>query len=124
VACGLSQALRREWVDTDYLTIAVPDGRPPAFPPEGVDQIIDTNRNSVALEKLFPRLAGGLLLGSSNETNLLRRQAIPAVVSLNIAFPVYDEVLLCNLPFMGLKGACHVQERLWNYYLRNCLERK
>jgi hypothetical protein len=104
VACGISQALRREWVDTGSLTIAVHDGRSPSSLPEGVDESVDSSRDSAALEKQLFRLAGGLLLGSSNETNLLHRLAIPEVVSLNIALPVYDEVLLCNLPFMGLKG--------------------
>jgi nitrogenase molybdenum-iron protein alpha/beta subunit len=122
VACGVSRALRREWADTGHLTIAVPDGQTPACLQEGVDQIIDTQRDSVALEKELVKLDGGLLFGSSNETNILMRQGISAAVTLNIALPVYDEVLLCDLPFMGLKGACHLQERLWNYYIRSRLQ--
>jgi hypothetical protein len=42
------------------------------------------------------------------------------VICQNIALPVYDEVILGDQPFMGLRGACHMTERLWNQYINSC----
>ncbi len=65
-------------------------------------------------------LIGGLLLGSSNEKALLQQKAVPNVLYQNIALPVYDEIILSTRPFMGIRGACHMNERLWNQYISRC----
>ncbi|HEY3425197.1 MAG TPA: nitrogenase component 1 [Negativicutes bacterium] len=120
VALGMVPAVCCEWVDTGPLTTVVHDGIP-AYPlPNGIDMVLDGSSDNAAIEHQLAGLAGGLLLASSNEKAILHQQAVEDVVWQNIALPVYDEVLLTDRPFMGLRGAGHMTERLWNQYIACC----
>jgi len=119
VALGLSQALRLEWADTGSLTVVLHDGIPSCSIPDGMD-IVDGQKDSMQIEGLLTNLAAGLLLGSSHEKAILQQRAVPNVICQNIALPVCDEVILSDRPFMGLRGACHMNERLWNRYISFC----
>lgn len=124
IALGIAGALRSEWVDTGLLTVAVNNciEKCPSY--EGIDDIIGQYNDGQAVEMQLTTLSGGLLLGSSNEKALLQRQNITDVVCQNIALPVYDEVLLSDQPFMGLRGACYMAERLRNQYIAVCQHKR
>ena len=70
----------------------------------------------LSIESRLRSLSGGLLLGSGSEKALLRQQSVKDTVCCNIALPVYDEVILTGRPFMGLRGAANLLERLWNNF--------
>jgi len=120
VALGMARAVRSEWADTGPLTVVLHDGRLPHQPLDYIDMILDGQSDSQAVERQLTGLAGGLLLASCNEKAILRQQAAPVAVCQNIALPVCDEVILSDRPFMGLRGACHMTERLWNQYIDFC----
>ncbi|MEN6567477.1 MAG: nitrogenase component 1, partial [Veillonellales bacterium] len=120
VALGIARALRREWMDTGSLTIVLQDGEAADSLPERPDIVLNGQKDGKAIQKQLAELSSGLLLGSSQEKALVQQQGIPNVVCQNIALPVYDEVILSDRPFMGLRGACHMLERLWNQYIDFC----
>lgn len=115
VALGIAKALRYEWADIGYLSVLLHDCLPVQFIPAEIDELLDGD--SQLLEKKLASLEGGLLLASSNEKTILQQQAVANVVCQNIALPVHDEVILSDRPFMGLRGNCHLNERLWNQYI-------
>jgi len=121
VALGVTQALRTEWADTGPLTAVLHDGLPSYSVPVPDDlELLDGQKDSMQVEGRLTDLAAGLLLGSSHEKAILHQQGVSDVICQNIALPVYDEVILSDRPFMGLRGASHMNERLWNQYISFC----
>jgi nitrogenase molybdenum-iron protein alpha/beta subunit len=116
IALGMAQALGSEWVDTGDLTVVLQNGTLSYPISTSITTTIHGQGNSLAIERELLALSGGLLLGSSNEKAMLQQKAIGNVLCQNIALPVYDEVILTQRPFMGLGGACHMTEKLWNGY--------
>jgi len=119
-ALGLSQAVRREWADANSLTTIVQDGLDEHFLPEGMEQVIDGRNGGLLIRDCLNELTTGLLLASSNESAWLYRKGAQAVACQNIALPVYDEVIVSDRPFMGLRGAVNFVERLWERYIAVC----
>ena len=120
VAFSVAQTLRSEWLDTGSLTVVLHDGHSFYQTPDGIDIILDGQSDSRMIEEHISGLAGGLLWGSGQERAILCQQAVPDVICQNIALPVYDEVMISDQPFMGLRGCCHMLERLWNQYMNIC----
>lgn len=120
VALGIAQALRLEWLDTGTLTAVLQNGELSYAMPDCIDLRLNGQGDSMAIERELAGLAGGLLLGSSNEKALLLQKGVTGVLQQNIALPVYDEMILSPRPFMGIRGACHILERIWNQYTRLC----
>ncbi|HMM22745.1 MAG TPA: nitrogenase component 1 [Selenomonadales bacterium] len=120
VAFGMAQTLRSEWADTGPLTVVIHDGLPPDPLPDDLEAVLDGRNDEKAVERQLAGLAAGLLLASNREKSMLRYQAVPDVLCQNIALPVFDEIILGNRPFMGLRGAWHMTERLWNQYISFC----
>lgn len=118
-ALGMAQAIRREWVDTAKLTILAQGGIMQQIP-AGLGRVIDAKKDGQALADCLNQLTTGLLLASSNERVWLCRNQQQAVVYQNIALPVYDEIRLSHRPFMGLQGAVHLLESLWERYIAVC----
>jgi len=116
VAMGMAKALRLEWADIGKLTVVAHDGLPSLTSPQCVDSILDGGANSEEIQMRLRSLPGGLLLGSGSEKAFLRQQSVPDTVCCNISLPVYDEVVFTGRPFMGLRGAANLLERLWNGY--------
>jgi hypothetical protein len=85
-----------------------------------IDTVLHGQGDSLAIEGQLAGLTGGLLLGSSNEKAFLQQKAVANVLCQNIALPVYDEIILSTRPFMGIRGACHMTETLWNQYINLC----
>ncbi|QDR79100.1 nitrogenase component 1 [Sporomusa termitida] len=119
-ALGIAQAVRREWVDTTRLTIIAQGGILQPQIPAGLGRVIDAQKDGQALADCLNQLTAGLLLASSNERAWLYRSQQQAVVYQNIALPVYDEIRLSHRPFMGLQGAVHLLECLWERYIAVC----
>lgn len=120
VAYSIAQALYSEWADTGPLTVVAYDGIPAYPAPPYLDTLLNGQTDSQAVERQLAGMTAGLLLASSNEKAILQQQAARDVIYQSIALPVYDEVILTGLPFMGLRGAGHMIERLWNQYIRFC----
>lgn len=119
VALGLSQALAAEWADPGSLTVVLQDGVSPYPIPHGPDTVWNGQTDSRAVEQYLEEMTAGLLLASGNERAILQ-QRVAEVFCQTIAMPSYDEVILTDLPFMGLRGACYMTERLWNQYMGFC----
>lgn len=120
VAFGLAQALGAEWADTGPLAAVLQDGAAPYPAPQCTDTVWNGQTDGRAVESYLAEMTAGLLLASSNEKAILQQRGVRTVAYQSIAMPVYDEVILTGLPFMGLHGACHMTERLWNQYIRFC----
>ena len=120
VALAVAQAVRSEWADTGPLAAVSQSGSFAYSTPEGIDQILDSSSQGREIERQLALLSGGLLLASSNEKALLHQKGITDVICRNISSPVYDEINLSNRPFVGLQGACHMTEQLWNQYISLC----
>lgn len=124
VAVAMAEAVRTEWLDTGWLTVMAYDKQPSYPLPDCIDTFIEATGDSQVIERLLTELEGGLLLAGSNEKAILQQKAVSNVVCQNIALPVYDEVILSDRPFMGIQGACHMLERLWNQYIAYCQRRR
>lgn len=117
MAVAMAEAVRTEWLDTRWLTVMAYDSRLDYSVPDCIDTFIENSDDSQLIEQQLATLQGGLLLASSNEKAMLQQQAVKDVVCQNVALPVYDEVQLSDQPFIGLRGACHMTERLWNQFI-------
>ncbi|WP_312334626.1 nitrogenase component 1 [Anaerospora hongkongensis] len=120
VALAVAQAVRSEWADTGPVTVLSHSGSFSYQPPPGIDQLLGDGSMRTEFGRQLELLPGGLLLASSNEKALLQQMGITDVICQNIALPVYDEVNLSNRPLVGLRGACHMMEQLWNQYINLC----
>jgi nitrogenase molybdenum-cofactor synthesis protein NifE len=84
------------------------------------DKVYPKEKIKTALESV---LCGGksiLLAGSSNEAAIFMRHN-KMVSCCNVAYPVNDEVLLTQVPFAGIRGSFHMQQRLWNAFIKNSI---
>ncbi|TCL36561.1 nitrogenase molybdenum-cofactor synthesis protein NifE [Anaerospora hongkongensis] len=120
VALAVAQAVRSEWADTGPVTVLSHSGSCACQPPAGIDQVLDGGCLGAGISKQLELLPGGLLLASSNEKALLQKAGITDVIFQPIALPVYDEINLSDRPLLGLRGACHMLEQLWNQYIHLC----
>ena len=74
--------------------------------------------DAVRIRELLAEMEDGLLLGSSNESAHIDPRGTQY---LPVAYPMQDALYLSESPFMGLRGARHIEELLWN---GNILQRK
>ena len=115
-AWGLAQALRTEWADVRHLAVAAdPDSAQMAL---GIADEVLGETEAMRMQELLYSMDGSLLLGSSNESAHIHPQRTQY---LAVAYPVQDSLHLSDNPFMGLRGARHIEEQLWN---GNILRRK
>ena len=115
-AWGLAQALRTEWADVCHLAVAAEVGGEQTAAVIADEVLGETD--AVRIRELLTGMDGGLLLGSSNESAHINPRTAGY---LPVAYPVQDALHLSDMPFMGLRGARHIEERLWN---DNILRRK
>ena len=114
-AWGLAQALRTEWADVCHLAVAAEHVE--AGAEEIADEVLGET-DALRIQDLLAGMDGGLLLGSSNESAHIDPRTAEY---FPVAYPVQDALHLTDCPFMGLRGARHIEERLWN---GNILRRK
>ena len=120
-ALCMAQALRNEWLDMGELIVICQHEVKSADYCDAADKILVTGKDVDEIEKLFQNAEDVLLLASSSETSNLRRRGA-RFYSCNIAYPSADEVLLTETPFVGIKGAAHLLERLWNVYVKKQMD--
>ncbi len=113
-AISLAETLRSEWVDVDKLTVILQDDNVKEKNSEYIDGYLLASEGSTKIEEALDELKNGLLLASSSETAYIQRKQIASVLHCNISYPVHDELLLTQEPFMGIRGSAHILQRLWN----------
>ena len=113
-AISFAETLRSEWVDVDKLTVILQDDNVKGEKSECIDNYLLASESSTKIEETLDELKNGLLLASSSEAAYIQRKQIPNVLQCNIAYPVHDELLLTQEPFMGFRGSAHILQRLWN----------
>lgn len=119
-AVCIAQALREEWADTEKLTVICQNQVKRLPLPQEADEILIAAQDSKKIEQLLHQADNALILGSSSESSVLMREN-KHFYSCNIAYPVQDELLLAAAPFVGIHGAGHMLQRLWNLKIRSHL---
>ncbi len=122
-ALCMAQALRNEWIDTGELVVICQHDVEQNRYCDVADKVLVAGKDSATIEKVFAKGDNLLLLASSSEAVNLRRQN-RTFFSSNIAFPSADEVLLTDTPFVGIKGAAHMLQRLWNLYITSVMNKQ
>ncbi len=122
-ALCMAQALRSEWIDTGELVVICQHEVEAQTYCDVADKVFVTGKDSAAIEEVFQNEENLLLLASSSETSNLRRKNCK-FLSCKIAFPSADEVLLTETPFVGIKGAAHMLQRLWNLYITSVMNKQ
>lgn len=123
VAVGLALALRREWADVGELIVILQNTPCQMVKRAEFDRTLCAGQDGQAIAEILNQLEHGLLLGSSNESAFMQRAAKQDIVSVHIALPVCEALSLSDLPFMGIRGAKYMIERLWNSHMQNILQR-
>lgn len=113
VARGLAKALRCEWVDMESLTLVFQDQSEQVELFDEVDSILEAEKDGLKVEAALKELENGILFGSSSEKSYLDQHNIRSQFC-NVCLPVMDELLLIEMPFMGIKGSGHMLQRIWN----------
>lgn len=112
---GIAEAVRGEWADTE--TLIIHRQLPSDLEVPAADAILTAGIDDGKLNELYQNWTGGLLMGSAHEGSRLIRLHKP-FLSCNIAYPTYNEMFLTDEPFVGLRGAAFLYERLWNVQLK------
>ena len=108
-AWGLAEALRTEWADVRHLAIAAQLRGDAAAVQIADEQLAETD--TARAQELLAAMERGLLMGSSSESVL----ADPCrMLYVPVAYPVVDRLHISDQPFMGLRGARHIEDMLWN----------
>ena len=121
-ALCLSRAVVNEWADAGHLTIICQHAnscKDNSF----ADEVLYTDKDGEKITVCLEDKEKLLLLGSSSESSVLRRNGNHNLISLNMAFPANEQVLLNDVPYMGIKGSANMLERLWNAYIQDYLRK-
>ncbi len=108
-AWGLAAALRTEWADVRHLAVAAPLRDDAAAAEIADEQLKETD--TARAQEILAAMEHGLLMGSSSESVLADPRR---TLYLPVTYPVVDRLCLSDQPFMGLRGARHLEEALWN----------
>lgn len=119
-ALCLAQALREEWADTEKMTVICQNAVTQIAQPLEADEILTAGQNGKKIEQVLQQADNVLLVGSSSESSFLLR-AGKKFYACNIAYPIQDELLLASAPFVGIRGAGHMLQRLWNLKIKSQL---
>ena len=122
-ALCMAQALRSEWIDTGELVVICQHDVEQNNYCDVADKVLVAGKDYAAIEEVFAKGDDLLLLATSSESSNLRRKNCK-FSSCNIAFPSTDEVHLTETPFVGIKGAAHLLQRLWNLYITSVMNKQ
>ena len=126
IALCMAQALRNEWMDMRTLHVYCQRQLPQSQASDycqTADAVYTAGVDEMKLETLFANPDKVLILGSSSESSVLYRKNHSHFQTCNIAFPVNDELILAQMPFVGLNGSKYMLERLWNGFIRSNLQK-
>ena len=123
-ALCMGEAVCREWADMGRLTVICQQPVIENNYCTTADTILTTGKDFTKIDEYFKDIDNVLVLGSSSESSLLWRRSCCHFSSCNIAYPANDGVLFTDTPFMGIKGSAHMQQRLWNIFIRSVLAKQ
>lgn len=123
-ALCMGEAVRSEWADTGRLTVIC---QQPVINNKYctiADDVFIAGADFSRIDHYLKNIDNVLVLGSSSENSLLWRRRNCTFASCNIAYPANDEVLLIDEPFAGIRGSAHMQQCLWNAFIRQVLAKQ
>lgn len=116
-ALCLAAAIRNEMADTDVLTVLCRNPvEDEACYGTAADRVLVAGRDDEAIHAFLEGADRLLLFGSSVESLFLHRLGRHYQV-IDIAKPARDEVLLHDVPWMGIRGTAHLVQELWNRFI-------
>lgn len=122
-ALGLGNALVSEWCDTGHLTVICQNRVEQKHLCQFADDIFFADSDGDKISACLKEKGSLLLLGSSSESSIVRHSGNKELISLNMAFPATEQILLTDSPYMGIKGSAHMLERIWNAFIQQSLRR-
>ena len=103
--------------DTDVLTVLCRNPvEDEACYGTAADRVLVAGRDDEAIHAFLEGADRLLLFGSSVESLFLHRLGRHYQV-IDIAKPARDEVLLHDVPWMGIRGTAHLVQELWNRFI-------
>ena len=73
------------------------------------EQLAETD--TARAQGVLAAMERGLLMGSSSESVLADPRRM---LYIPVSYPVVDRLHISDQPFMGLRGARHIEDMLWN----------
>ena len=123
-ALCLAQSLRTEWADMGRLTVICQQSLPQLPECEAADAVYIVGKDDEAIEQYLDTCNNVLVLASSSESSVLYRRNECSFIPCNIAYPAQDDIFFSRTPFVGFKGCLHLQERLWNKFSADLLQKR
>ena len=108
-AWGLAEALRTEWADVRHLAVAAQVREDATAVKIADEQLAETD--TARAQGVLAAMERGLLMGSSSESVLADPRRM---LYIPVSYPVVDRLHISDQPFMGLRGARHIEDMLWN----------
>lgn len=122
MALSLASALRLEIADAKRLVVMAQHKPLLQKASSEIDELIIATEEPQAIAREFKDFTNGLLLASSSERNLLAAQGKYSYAALNIANPSVEEIIMTDQPFVGLRGAMNLAEKIWHLKIRRIIE--
>lgn len=119
----LGKTLVREWADVGELVVVCQQPTKDVYY-RMADKLFTAGQNDIQIEQQLGSAQGMLLMASGSEVSVLLRKGQRGFASVNVAYPVSDELLLTNVPFVGIKGSAHMLQRLWNAYMNKAVRNR
>lgn len=123
-ALCLAQSLRTEWADMGRLTVICQQSLPQLPECEAADAVYIVGKDDEAIEQYLDTCNNVLVLASSSESSVLYRRNDCSFIPCNIAYPAQDDIFFSRTPFVGFKGCLQLQERLWNKFSADLLQKR
>lgn len=123
-ALCLAQSLRTEWADMGRLTVICQQSLPQLPECEAADAVYVVGQDDEAIEQYLDTCNNVLVLASSSESSVLYRRNECSFIPCNIAYPAQDDIFFSRTPFVGFKGCLQLQERLWNKFSADLLQKR
>lgn len=119
-ALCLAEALRTEWSDMGELVVISQDKLKHTEFVEVADKLLFAVEDEKSIDSLFKDADNVLLIASASEnTHFYKRKA--NFISLGFATPAGGEVTFAPRPYVGIRGAMVMCERIWNAYIQNLI---
>ena len=123
-ALCLAQSLRTEWADMGRLTVICQQSLPQLPECEAADAVYAVGQDDEAIEQYLNTCNNVLVLASSSESSVLYRRNECSFIPCNIAYPAQDDIFFSRTPFVGFRGCLQLQERLWNKFSADLLQKR